>query len=73
MCRIKRVLMLKQLVKFSFLFVAVFEDYQKQRLQFVQRIAEYANDSEKIETLQNAGKKYSLNAMLLSSCYSNLR
>lgn len=43
----------------------VFEDYQKQRLQFVQRIAEYANDSEKIETLQNAGAMALLRPLLL--------
>ena len=34
----------------------VFENYQKQRTTFVERVAELANQAENIETLQNVGK-----------------
>ncbi len=37
---------------------SVFERYQKERQAFVQKVAELANHSENIETLQNGGKTY---------------
>ena len=45
--------------RISFPFVAVFERYQKERSNFVQKVAELANHSENIETLQNGGENYS--------------
>lgn len=36
---------------------AVFEQYQKSRMQFVQTVADLASRPQNIEILQNAGKK----------------
>lgn len=41
---------------FSVLF-AVFEQYQKSRMQFVKTVADLATRSQNIEFLQNAGKE----------------
>ncbi|RMX49419.1 hypothetical protein pdam_00015303 [Pocillopora damicornis] len=44
---------------------AVFENYQKQRTTFVERVAELANQAENIETLQNVGAMALLRPLLL--------
>lgn len=38
--------------------LAVFEQYQKSRMQFVQNVADLAARPQNIEVLQNAGKKH---------------
>lgn len=37
-------------------YILVFEQYQKERMKFVQTVAELATRPQNIETLQNAGK-----------------
>lgn len=41
---------------------AVFEQYQKSRMQFVQTVADLASRPQNIEILQNAGKKLKMPA-----------
>ena len=43
----------------------VFEDYQKARVKFVQRVAELATRPQKIEELQSAGVMQLLRPLLL--------
>ncbi|KAJ7363133.1 Sperm-associated antigen 6 [Desmophyllum pertusum] len=43
----------------------VFEKYQKERTAFVQKVADLANQSENIETLQNVGAMALLRPLLL--------
>ena len=49
----------------------VFEDYQKARVKFVQRVAELATRPQKIEELQSAGVMQLLRPLLLDIVSKN--